>query len=520
MNRNATLQWARILLGLVILLGLLGGTAAAARTPAESAAARIDAYIAQVRATVPIPGVAIAVMDSQGPVYVQGYGQAAPGRAVTPDTPFWIASLSKPITALAIWQLIHAGQLELEAPVQAYIPWFTLADPQAAARIRLRHLLEHTSGIPSLAGNDVYFDASPRDTPESLVRDLKDVMPTQQGLMQYSNYNYVVLGYLLEQVTGQTYAAYVQEHVLDPLGMVHTHFSVQAAKADGAVSGYRLLYGRPIPWDEPYKPAMLGAGYILSSAADMGRFAQLYLTDGRVGGQSLLGAEPDSAEGYYSIYWQWIGGASHRGKPEHGGAMQTTSTAMRIDPKRNLAIVVLLNCRPDGYYNNLNATTILDNVAAILAGGEPDAPDDRGWREAVRAMNLQMGTYLAAGIVSLGLTLLWRKRGLPLRWPRFAAALAAVAESALVLYGLVGTPLQTETPWPRLLQSAPDLYGSIWVLAGLYTISLALKVSTLWGLRQKPHQSRPRVAPAWSGSRVVAPAANPEPGSRKTSSGP
>jgi CubicO group peptidase (beta-lactamase class C family) len=496
MQLRAPVLQGRVLLCLAALLGLLGTRPAAARAPAASDAARIDTYIAQVRATVPIPGVAVAVVNSQGPVYVQGYGQAAPGRAVTPETPFWIASLSKPFTALAIRQLVNAGQLALEAPVQSYIPWFTLADPEAAARIQVRHLLEHTSGIPPLAGNDIYLNASPRDTAESLVRELKDVMPSRQGQMQYSNYNYVVLGYLLERISGQTYADYLQEHVLDPLGMAHTHFSLPAAKADGVVSGYRLLFGLPIAWGEPHKPAMLAAGYVLSSAADMGRFAQLYLTDGHVGEQNLLGAEPDNPEGYYSIYWQWIGGATAGGTPGHEGGMLTTSSALRIYPQRDLAVVVLLNCRPDAFYNNLNAGTILDNVAAILAGDEPNPPDDRGWREAVRAMNVQQGTYLTAGLVSLGLTLLWRKRGRHLRWPRYAAALAAVAELALVLYGLVGTPLQAETPWPLLLQFAPDLYGSIWALAGLFTAALALKVDTLWPLRRQPRARIPWAAPA------------------------
>lgn len=481
------------LLRLLALLGLLGaGSApAAAQAPASTVGAQIDAYIAAVRATVPIPGLSLAVVHGASVEYIQGYGEAAPGRAVTPQTPFWIASLSKPFTALAVRQLVHAGLLDLDAPVQTYIPWFTLADPAVAAKIRVRHLLDHTSGLSTSAGGLIYFDASPTATREDLVRGLKEVSPSHLGQTEYSNYNYVVLGYLIEVVTGQSYEDYLRAQVLTPLGLTHTHFSDQASKADGGVTGYQLLFGLPVPFDEPYKPAMQSSGYLISSAEDMGRFAQLYLNNGVVNGANLVGAPPTTTNGYYSIYWQWIGDPVRPGLPEHQGGMLTNNSTLRIYPDRDLAIVVLLNVRPDGLFRNLNAATIVDNVAAIVAGGTPNPPNDQGWSRSVRAFNLQVGGFLALWLMSMGLTLLWRRRWLARRGAAVIAGLALLLEAALAVYGVVAPPLIHHSPWTRLLKSAPDLNGSQLGLGLLFAFSAVFKLITLWQRRARRPAPRP-----------------------------
>mgnify|MGYP003445156912 CR=1 FL=1 len=84
-------------------------------------------------------------------MYVKGYGVADPsGRAVSAQMPFQLASLMKPVTALAVMQLVEAGQIELDAPVQRYLPYFRLADERASATITVRHLLNQTSGLTTL----------------------------------------------------------------------------------------------------------------------------------------------------------------------------------------------------------------------------------------------------------------------------------------------------------------------------------------------------------------------------------
>ena len=114
--------------------------------------ASIDTYVSTQMQANHIPGVALGLVHNDQVVHLRGFGEAnQSGRAVTPHTPFILASVSKSFTALAIMQLVEAGKIELDAPVQRYLPWFRVADPVASARITVRHLLSHTSGLPASA---------------------------------------------------------------------------------------------------------------------------------------------------------------------------------------------------------------------------------------------------------------------------------------------------------------------------------------------------------------------------------
>jgi len=109
----------------------------------------IDQYVKGRMRSARIPGIALAIVKGDQIIYSKGYGRADPsGRAVTPQMPFMIGSVTKPITALAVMQLVEAGKIELDMPVQRYIPWFRVSDPEASAQITVRQLLYQTSGMP------------------------------------------------------------------------------------------------------------------------------------------------------------------------------------------------------------------------------------------------------------------------------------------------------------------------------------------------------------------------------------
>ena len=116
----------------------------------------IDAYIQEQMRRLNIPGASLAIIAGEQIVHLRGFGQARPGgKAPTAQTPFFIGSLTKSFTALAVMQLVEAGKIELDAPVQRYLPWFRVADPQASAQMTVRHLLNQTSGLPELPGRAV-----------------------------------------------------------------------------------------------------------------------------------------------------------------------------------------------------------------------------------------------------------------------------------------------------------------------------------------------------------------------------
>src|SRR6266699_4851498 len=193
---------SRIILGGVLdcLLALmaLASTAlpfAATTRSNEPDIARIDAYVSTQMQANHIPGVALGLVHNDQVMHLRGFGSAdQSGRAVTPDTPFILASVSKSFTALAVMQLVEAGKIELDAPVQRYLPWFRVADPVASARITLRHLLYHTSGIP---GTD---SAPGKTTVEQQVRALSTVTLDRPvgSSFEYANANYQALGLIVQ----------------------------------------------------------------------------------------------------------------------------------------------------------------------------------------------------------------------------------------------------------------------------------------------------------------------------------
>src|SRR6266496_1945628 len=139
--------------------------------------AKIDAYVSAQMQANHIPGVALGLVHNDQIVHLRGFGSAdSTGRAVTPHTPFLLASVSKSFTALAIMQLVEAGKVELDAPVQRYLPWFRLADPAASARITVRHLLNQTSGLADPTESVTKGDGSDAAL-EHAVRALSAVQP-------------------------------------------------------------------------------------------------------------------------------------------------------------------------------------------------------------------------------------------------------------------------------------------------------------------------------------------------------
>ena len=117
-----------------------------------------------------IPGLALGIVHHGRAVHLRGFGTADDsGRAFTPQTPFFIGSNSKSFTALAVMQLVEAGKVDLDAPVQRYIPRFRVADPEASALITVRHLLNQTSRLTEGAGRSATLAAG-MQPPETAVR--------------------------------------------------------------------------------------------------------------------------------------------------------------------------------------------------------------------------------------------------------------------------------------------------------------------------------------------------------------
>ena len=349
--------------------------------------AEIDAYIEQQMRRLNIPGVSLAIVEGAEIVHLRGFGHAHPrGKAPTPQTPFFIGSLTKSFTALAVMQLIEAGKVELDAPVQRYLPWFRVADAQASAQITVRHLLNQTSGLPVSVGLANLGDFDNRlDATERQVRALATLKLTRPvgARFEYTNTNYNILGLIIEAASGETYSAYIQQHIFEPLDMRHS-FTIKAeAQRDGLAMGHRYWFGQPIPApDLSIPPGSLPSGQLICSAEDMAHYLIAYLNHGlykdkqvlsEAGIVELLHPAAEINEmglkiGYYGMGWinQEFNGIRI---VSHSGIVPDFGAFMALVPDQKKGLVLLFNA------NHAMMKMTFDEVglgaAQRLAGAAP-----------------------------------------------------------------------------------------------------------------------------------------------------
>jgi len=248
----------------------------------------LDAMLREAQATFRIPALSVAIVEGDEITYAQGFGATDTAGTVGPETPFIIGSVSKTITALAVADLAEQGVIDLAAPVRTYLPWFRLQDETAAARITVRDLLHHTSGLPESAGVDLPTgaDGSIRTFVERLasVRPVGDVGRTYA----YSSANYNVLGAIIEAVTGDPYGRHIEQTVFQPLDMRTSYTDLAAAQRAGLVRGHTSVFGFPRPVDERVDPGGVPSGYLVSSSADLARLVRALLNEGRYDGRAVF----------------------------------------------------------------------------------------------------------------------------------------------------------------------------------------------------------------------------------------
>jgi CubicO group peptidase (beta-lactamase class C family) len=476
----------------------------------------IDAYVQNQIQEMRIPGAALGIVKGDKIVHLQGFGDADDsGREVTAQTPFKIGSTSKSFTALAIMQLVEDGKVDLDAPVQRYIPSFRVADPEASKHITVRNLLNQTSGIPTAAGlTYMYKDDSGKDALENEVRAARDVELTHSPgkVHQYSNLNYTALGLIVQMVSGQPYEQYIKEHILAPLDMNNTYMFVPEAERHGLATGHQFWFGLPFPGGGlHYNRAITPAGLITSDSRDMSRYLIAQLNGGRYEGAQVLSAEGinqmhrgTADRGGGSSYGMgWIDAkmddvpiVMHNGDP---GDFHAT---MILVPKSNWGVVVLMNGSNDLRQGSLDRPAF--GVVARLVGIKPPPSPEPLQEPAmiVVLVILAVGVLQVLGIVR-SVVLVRRWRAEQARRPR-----------GVVRVGLrLGLPLVLNLLWAvTLLVILPPMLNLPLQTLVFLDIGVVMMVSgglaLIWGVVLRPvlafRALRTKIAPGDAGTPVKA----------------
>jgi len=357
---------------LILTLGVAAGvsspTRAAQSFPAqktERAAIVASPDFGPVRAKIEsvmkesgVPSVSVALARDGRIIWAESFGWANVEKKIkaTPDTPYSLASISKPITATGLMVLVGRGLVKLDDPVDNYLGGGTLAplDP-AVPPATVRHVLNHSAGLP-LHYQFFYADEPARRPPmaETIRRyGIRVFAPGE--VYQYSNLGYGIIDDIIARVSGKTYARFLRDEVFGPLGLDHS--SVDIGPGLEGLAAERYESGQPVPFyafDHP------GASAVYASARDLVRFGMFHLGNKLDGQKPILSAEllaamtdkqaslaPDKG---YCIGWRVEADDNGFRSVSHTGGMPGVSTKLRLLPTENIAVCVLANGRAAGVY--------------------------------------------------------------------------------------------------------------------------------------------------------------------------
>ena len=339
------------------------------------------------------PGMSLVVVKNDSIIYSKGFGWADEPRKIlaTPNTVYHWWSITKIATAIAILQLQERGKLSLNDPVVRYLPFFDVKYPSDTSKqVTILNLLNHTSGLPDPSAFTfvrwVHHDGDP---PVNQTDFIRKVLPDYSKLKfepgdhsEYSNIGYMVLGAIIEKVTGMIYEDYIRQNILQPLGMNHTDFlymkETKSDEAAGAHPTFNLMtpllyimapsYVREIDWshlwmERVYTDQTPSTG-LIGPATDAARLAAAYLNGGVLDGRRILSQgsittmtfegqikeKNEDSLNYHrqGICWQ-IYGKSGRWVLTHDGGGPGFSTKIQLYPDEHLGFVLFTNdvtCEP------------------------------------------------------------------------------------------------------------------------------------------------------------------------------
>jgi len=294
------------------------------------------------------PGLAVAVAVEGRIVYSEGFGFADLEERVPvwPTTKFRIGSISKPLTATALMQLVEAGKVNLDAPVQRYVPSF----PEKAAPITVRMVAGHLAGIRHYSDDEMYMKKHYENIQEGLKIFENDPLVAPPGTkFSYSSYGYNLLSAVIESSSGEPFLTYMQEHVFTPLGLVHTTADQNTEIIEQRSRFYELAKGgeqENAPYvDNSYKWA--GGGF-LSTAEDLVRFGSSMLQTGFLKAETLQTMfTPQKTKAGEPIEYGigWFVHKSHSGKLvyEHSGGSIGGTSQLIVYPGSHLVIALVTN---------------------------------------------------------------------------------------------------------------------------------------------------------------------------------
>lgn len=355
----------------------------------------IESFIVEKLAEARLPSISVAVVSREGTVYSKSFGLRDVEELLpaTPTTLYGIGSVTKSFTALAIMQLVEEGKISVDDPVTKYID---LRFKPKFGDVLLHHLLTHSSGIPALAYAEAYIDSlvGVGDTWLPIVRDddvlvfmdktVEDWISAKPGeRFFYLNEGYVILGKVIEKVSGKPYEEYVREKILKPLKMNRSCFTKEEVEKLGEWAQPYIINIKERKLNKSKFPFGVSAdGGLISNVVDLSKYITMYLNKGAFDGKRILSEElieimikehikmpyegpPDHYYGYGWIIKDFLG---HK-LVSHSGSVLVHTAYVGFVPSAGVGVTVLANA--SGY----PLSQIGEYILASALGYDPEKLD-------------------------------------------------------------------------------------------------------------------------------------------------
>ena len=339
------MRYIWIILSFIFMTALLG----------RASAAPMSDFINAEMAIAKAPGLSYSILQD-GQIMSYSYGEVLKGSRlpVTDETLFPIGSISKSFTALAIMKLVEAGDIDLSANISQYLDVFK---DKPSGKITVRHLLSHTSGYSTKQGNNTQI--SDRQSADALQRHVKQIAAwvpphAPDTKWQYSNANYLILGALIESVSGQSFARYIETEILKPIGMEHS-FVANGEVLDNMAIGHHPWFGFKHPRKNNNTDRLTApAGGIISTASDLALYLALMINETddiiRAETKALMMQPAGPTAPFYGLGW-YIDAPNET--VYHSGLTPGVETLAVLSQKQKKAVVVLINSNSGmGYGSN------------------------------------------------------------------------------------------------------------------------------------------------------------------------
>lgn len=334
-----------------------------------------------------VEGLSIAVVDDQQVVWSQGFGYADKANkiAATPETVYRVGSISKLFTDTLVMQLAEQGKVDIDRPLQTYLPNFSIKTRFPNAQpITPRNIMTHHSGLPGDINNGMWTQ-KPKPF-NQLVDQLKDeyVAYPPNTIWSYSNLGLTLLGAMVEQVSGKDFNAYAGEQLLKPLGMINAKFS-QSLEGKGASKAYK---NHEETAEVPIRDTP--AGGLNANVLDMSRFMKMVFADGKANGRQILKPEtlkemlrPQNSDVALDVDFRiglgwWLRNNLNIGTiAEHGGATLYHQCQLSLLPEYKLGVIVSANSPPSDDLLIKVANTALKLALATKTGKQVPIDDEK-----------------------------------------------------------------------------------------------------------------------------------------------